>query len=75
MFPPSEWNQYGDFIRRTNNSVEAYNKHVNTKLKVKPNLLKFVQFLIEEENKTRISIYQSEKRTLFWSLTDKKDRI
>ena len=70
QFPSSEWNQYGDFNERTNNSVEAYNKQVNTKLKVKPKLLiqsdsKIVQFLIEEENKMRISLYQSDKEPYY----------
>ena len=65
MFPPSESNQYGDFNGRTINSLEAYNRQVNTKLKIKTRLLKFVQSLIEEENKMRISLYQSDKEPYY----------
>ena len=65
MFPPSESNQYGDFNGRTINSLEAYNRQVNTKLKIKTILLKFVKSLIEEENKMRISLYQSDKEPYY----------
>ena len=34
LFPPSEWNQYGQMENRTNNLVESYNSQVNKKLKM-----------------------------------------
>ena len=64
-FPPPTWNQFGEFDERTNNNVEAYNKQVNRKLKVKPGLLKFIDFLIKEENKMSISILQSDKEPFY----------
>ena len=58
-FPPEEWNQYGSMDDRTNNFVESYNSKINKKLKTKPNLLRFCDFIIDEENLTQISYLQS----------------
>jgi hypothetical protein len=64
-FPPEEWNQFGSMDDRTNNYVEGYNGQVNKKLKTKPNLLRFCDFIIDEENKTHICILQSDHQPYY----------
>ena len=64
-FPPAEWNQFDVLDDRTNNYVESYNGEVNKKLKTKPVLLKFCDFLRDEENKAEIYWLQSDKKPYY----------
>ena len=58
---PEECNKFGELDDRTNNYVESYNHQVNKKLKTKPNILKFCDFMIAEENKMEVCSLQSDK--------------
>ena len=60
-----DWNQFGVYNDRTNNNVEIYNKQINKKLQTKPNLLKFIDFLIKQENKMGISLLQGDKNPFY----------
>ena len=53
-FPPAESNQFDVMDDRTNNYVESYNGEVNKKLKTKPELLKFCDFMKRDEIKVEI---------------------
>ena len=53
------------FDDRSNNYLESYNGEVNKKLKTKPVLLKFCDFLRGEENKAEIWWLQSGKKPYF----------
>ena len=64
-YPPMEWNQFGEMDDRTNNYFERYNNQMNIKLKIKPTLLKFCDYLINEENKMEICFLQSDKEPFY----------
>ena len=71
-FPPEDWNQFGIFDMRTNNQVERYNGNINTILKTKPNLIKFYDFLREEENKMAINLLQTDKEPFYVTKSTKE---
>ena len=70
-FLPEEWNQFDVLNDRTNNNVEGYNSKVNKKLRTKPNLLKFCDFMKAEENKMAICHLQSNKEPYYLSKSTK----
>ena len=65
ILQPPEWNQRGSMDDRTNNLVESYNNQVNKKLKTKPNVFRFCDFKIKEDNIMHIAILQSENEPYY----------
>ena len=76
-YPQIEWNQFGEMDARTNNYLESYNNQMNKKLKSKPTLLKFCDYLINERNKIEICPLQNEKEEFYMKKQTKmvKDKI
>ena len=71
-FDPSEWNQYGIYHIRINNNIEIFNNNVNNQLRTKPNLLRFYDFIREQENKMSIEILNADMK-LFYILKQTKE--
>ena len=55
-FKPAEWNQFEVYLVRTNNGLEIYNNSVNNQLRTKPTLLRFFDFIREQENLMSIDV-------------------
>ena len=59
-FKPEEWNQFGIFHVRTNNNLEIYNNQVNTQLRTKPGLVRYYEYIRDQENKMSVDVLRAD---------------
>ena len=64
-FKPEEWNRFEVFLVRTKNGLEINNNNMNSELRTKPSLLRFYDYIKQQENLMSIDVLRGNLQPFF----------